>query len=51
MKRGQDRGGRLDRLAVDRDPAILDHAFDLAARGDARTSEEFRDTLRFATAL
>ena len=40
------RQGQLD--AIDRDLAILDHAFDLAARGDASAREVFGDPFAFA---
>ena len=39
-------GGCVQGLAVDLDPAALNHAFDLAARGHAGASEEFGNTFR-----
>ncbi len=41
----------LDRLAGDRDPAILDHPLDLAARGYPSAGEQFSDALTLSGRL
>ena len=47
VQRGEQRGRRLDRGAIDGDAALGDHPFDLAARGDSGAGEKLCDALRF----
>ena len=48
LQRGQDRRRRVEHDAVERDPFVVDHPLDLAARGDAGARQQFGDALRLA---